>query len=118
VLLHGIVGPQMQAALAADTLVVTVEEVVDDLGAPMNAIVLPHWVVTAVACVPGGAWPSYAQGYYARDNAFYQAWDGIARERDAFDRWIAHHVLGSEDHAALLRSLRTNEAAETAGEGR
>ena len=46
----------------AAALIVTVEEVVDELDAPMNAVVLPHWVVTAIACVPGGARPSYARG--------------------------------------------------------
>jgi glutaconate CoA-transferase subunit A len=105
VLLRGIVGAQKEAALAATTLLVTVEEVVDDLDAAMNALVLPHWVVAAVSCVPGGAWPSYAQGYYARDNAFYQAWDGIARDRETFTTWIERHVLGTPDHAAFLRSL-------------
>jgi len=105
VLLRGIVGAQKEAALAAATLLVTVEEVVDDLEAPMNALVLPHWVVTALSCVPGGAWPSYAQGYYARDNAFYQAWDGIARDRATFAAWVERHVLGTPDHAAFLRSL-------------
>jgi len=92
VLLRGIVGAQKEAALAAKALVVTVEEIVDALDAPMNAIVLPHWVVTAIACVPGGAYPSYAQGYYSRDNAFYLAWDEIARERVRFVEWIDRHV--------------------------
>jgi len=111
VLLRGIVGAQKEAALAADVLLVTVEEIVDDLDAPMNAIVLPHWVVTAVACVPGGAWPSYAQGYYARDNAFYQAWDDISRDRDSFTSWLDRHVLGTVDHASFLRSLEAQAAA-------
>ena len=97
-------------------LLVTVEEIVDDLEAPMNAIVLPHWVVTAVACVRGGAWPSYAQGYYARDNAFYQAWDDVARDRDSFARWIDRHVTGTADHAAFLRSLEAQRGA-AGGEG-
>jgi glutaconate CoA-transferase subunit A len=110
VLLRGIVGAQKEAGLAARTLIITVEEVVDDLEAPMNAIVLPHWVVTAIACVPGGAYPSYAQGYYSRDNAFYQAWDGIARDRVRFSAWIDRHVRGTGDHAAFLRSIRSREA--------
>ena len=110
VLLRGIVGAQKEAGLAARTLVITVEEVVDDLEAPMNAIVLPHWVVTAVACVPGGAYPSYAQGYYSRDNAFYQAWDDIARDRVRFSAWLDLHVRGTADHAAFLRSIRSREA--------
>ncbi len=106
VLIRGIVGAMKEAGLAATKLIVTVEEVVDDLEAPMNALVLPHWVVTAVACVPGGAYPSYAQGHYARDNAFYQAWDDLARDRATFTAWIDRHVRGTEDHAGFLRSLR------------
>jgi glutaconate CoA-transferase subunit A len=110
VLLRGIVGAQKEAALAAKTLVVTVEEIVDDLEAPMNAIVLPGWVVTAIACVPGGAYPSYAQGYYSRDNAFYLAWDEIARDRTRFVGWIDRLVRGTANHAAFLRALGVTEA--------
>ena len=110
VLLRGIVGAQKEAALAAKALVVTVEEIVDDLAAPMNAVVLPRWVVSAIACVPGGAYPSYAQGYYARDNAFYLAWDEIARDRARFTDWIDRHVRGTADHAAFLRSIGVTEA--------
>ena len=105
VLIHGIVGAQKEAALAAQRLLVTVEEVRENLDAPMNAIVLPHFCVSAIACVPGGAWPSYAQGHYARDNGFYQAWDGISRDRELFEYWIAKHVRGSRDHAGFLDSL-------------
>jgi glutaconate CoA-transferase subunit A len=105
VLIAGIIGAQKEAALAAARLIVTVEEIVDELDAPMNAVVLPHFVVSAVACVPYGAWPSYARGYYPRDNAFYLAWDAIARDRGAFARWIDRHVRGTRDHAGFLRSL-------------
>jgi glutaconate CoA-transferase subunit A len=106
VALHGILGAQREAALAARALVVTVEEIVDEIPPAMNGIVLPHWVVSAVARCPGGAYPAYAQGCYARDNAFYQRWDAIARERDGFRAWMHRHVLGSRDHAAFLASLR------------
>ena len=102
VALHGILGAQREAALAAKALVVTVEEIVDEIPPAMNGIVLPHWVVSAVAHCPGGAYPSYAQGYYARDNAFYQRWDAIAREREGFRAWMDTHVLGSRDHAGFL----------------
>ena len=110
VLIQGIVGAQKEAALAATTLIVTVEEIVESLAAPMNAIVLPHWVVTAIAPVPMGAYPSYAHGYYPRDNAFYLAWDEIARDRDSFTDWIARHVLDSCDHAQFIDSLREEAA--------
>jgi len=105
VFIRGIVGAQKESALAATTLIVTVEEIVESLDAPMNAIVLPHWVVTAIAEVPTGAYPSYALGYYARDNAFYLAWDEIARDRERFSEWIDRHVISSRDHAEFLDSL-------------
>ncbi|MBI3133001.1 MAG: CoA transferase subunit A [Acidobacteria bacterium] len=107
--IRGIVGAMKEAGMAATKLIVTVEEIVDDLEAPMNTLVLPHWIVSAVACVPGGAYPSYAQGYYARDNAFYQAWDDIARDREGFTAWIDRHVRGTGDHAGFLRSIRSVE---------
>src|SRR5262245_14443607 len=94
VLVSGIVGVQKEAVLAAEHAIVTVEEVVDDLRtAGTNAVVLPSWSVDAIVVAPGGARPSYAHGYYERDNAFYTAWDGIARDRDRFRRWIDEHVM-------------------------
>ena len=105
VLISGIIGAQKEAALAARSLIVTVEPIVEKLDAPMNALVLPRWTVTALAHVPGGAYPSYAQGYYDRDNAFYQSWDEIAREREGFRAWMRRHVLDTHDHSEFLRSL-------------
>jgi glutaconate CoA-transferase subunit A len=86
--LWGITGVQKEAVLAARRSLVTVEEVVDRLEPRPGAIVLPSWVVTAVAEVPGGARPSYAEGYYDRDNAAYRAWDAISRDRSAFRAWL------------------------------
>lgn len=103
--IDGIVGAAREAALAARTLIVTVERVVDEIRATMNAIVLPYWVVSGIAVVPRGAWPSYAHGHYTRDNAFYLAWDAIARDRQTFTEWMQRHVLGSRDHAEFLQSL-------------
>jgi glutaconate CoA-transferase subunit A len=100
VLVEGIVGVQKEAVLAARRALVTVEEVVDTVAKPggQNAVVLPSWTIDAIAVVPGGARPSYAHGYYARDNAFYVAWDAIARDRDRFRAWIDANV-----HAAVAR---------------
>jgi glutaconate CoA-transferase subunit A len=93
VLIAGIVGVQKEAVLSAARAIATVEEIVDDLGTTgTNAVVLPSWTLTAVAVAPGGAKPSYTHGYYARDNAFYTAWDAIARDRDRFRQWIDEHV--------------------------
>ena len=97
VLIEGIIGVQKEAALAAAQVIVTVEEIVDDLRAPSpNSTVLPYWTVSAVVCVPGGAHPSYAHGYYGRDNAFYTAWDEIARNRETFLAWMQEHVLTTQ----------------------
>jgi glutaconate CoA-transferase subunit A len=94
VLFEGIVGVQKQAVLAAKRSIVTVEEIVDTLEPHSpNAVILPGWTVSAVVHVPGGAHPSYAQGYYKRDNNFYKKWDAISRERDSFRAWIDEHVL-------------------------
>ena len=94
VMLWGITGVQREAVLAARRSIVTVEEVVDRLAPRPGAVVLPGWVVTAVAPAPGGAHPSYADGYSARDNHFYREWDAISRDRDQFLGWMQEHVLG------------------------
>jgi glutaconate CoA-transferase subunit A len=94
VLVEGIVGVQKEVVLAAATAVVTVEEVVDDLAAPgLNSVVIPGWTIDFVAVAPGGAWPSYAHGYYRRDNAVYKAWDGISRDRERFRAWLDDEVM-------------------------
>lgn len=94
VLFEGIVGVQKEAVLGANRSVVTVEEQVEGFGdVSPNAVILPDWTVGHVAVVPGGAHPSYAHGYYDRDNAFYLAWDDIAKDRDAFLAWMKENVL-------------------------
>jgi glutaconate CoA-transferase, subunit A len=105
VLIWGILGVQKEAVLAAKAAIVTVEEIVDELQAPPNACILPNWVVTAVCHVPGGAHPSYAQGYYRRDNAFYQNWDPISRSRDNFLQWMKRHVLETASFPDFQKSL-------------
>jgi glutaconate CoA-transferase subunit A len=107
VLITGIVGVQKEAVLAAKRSIVTVEEIVDDIHAhaQMNSVVLPGWVVSAVCLVPGGAHPSYAHGYYKRDNAFYKAWDAISRDRDTFLAWMDRHVMQTRDFAGFCRSI-------------
>jgi glutaconate CoA-transferase subunit A len=105
VLLWGVTGVQKEAVLAAKRSIVTVEEIVDRLNAPMNAVVLPKWTVGAVCEVKGGAFPSYALGYYARNNAFYKQWDTIARDRASFTEWIDRHVRGTSDFAEFKRSI-------------
>ena len=102
VLIEGIVGVQKEAVLAAKRSIVTVEEMVESLkGVHSNACILPHWTVGAITVVPGGAHPSYAQGYYKRDNAYYLAWDAISREREGFLAWMKENVLAKGPEAFL-----------------
>jgi glutaconate CoA-transferase subunit A len=111
VLMWGVVGVQKEAVLAAKRAIVTVEEIVTELNAPPNAVVLPSWVVTAVCQVKGGAFPSYAQGYYGRNNAFYKAWDAIARERDSFEDWMERYVLNTNDFGEFRTALEAGAHA-------
>jgi len=91
----GITGVQKEAVLAAHRSLVTVEEVVDELTPVPGQVVLPTWVLSAVAHVPGGAHPSYAQGFSLRDNDFYRRWDAVSRDRGAFTAWLERDVLGA-----------------------
>jgi len=102
VLLWGILGVQKEAALAAKRVIVTVEEKVESLNAPPNSCVLPSWVIHAVCETPRGATPSYAHGYYERDNRFYRAWDGISRDREKFKQWVDRFILGTENFSEFL----------------
>ncbi|GLY65975.1 CoA transferase subunit A [Amycolatopsis taiwanensis] len=97
--LWGLVGVQKEAVLAARRSLVTVEEIVDELTPVPGGMVLPGWAVTAVAEVPRGAHPSYAQGYYERDNEYYEYWDSIGRERDSFERWLDEKVFSVAETA-------------------
>ncbi len=98
--LWGIAGVQKETVLASRRALVTIEEVVPELELRPGGVVLPAWVIDAVSVVPGGAHPSYAHGYYERDNAFYVEWDAISRDRDTFRAWMDEHVLAPTHHAA------------------
>jgi glutaconate CoA-transferase subunit A len=104
--LWGITGVQREAALASSAVVVTVEEVVEelDLRGP-NSVILPAWTVDAIAEVPRGSHPSYTMGYTTRDNSFYTRWDAISRDRETFDRWIKAYVTGPDDFSVYLGAL-------------
>jgi glutaconate CoA-transferase subunit A len=109
--LWGITGVQKETLLASARTIVTVEEIVEELDLRPGGIVVPGWVVDAVALCPGGAHPSYAHGYYDRDNEFYVRWDEISRDRETFGKWIERHVLGTADVEEYHRSLEEALAA-------
>lgn len=104
--LWGITGVQREVALASRAVIVTVEEVVDELDfRGPNGAVLPAWTIDAIAEVPRGSHPSYSMGYTVRDNAFYTWWDTVSRDRDSFDDWMKRFVTGPADFGAYLAAL-------------
>ena len=107
--LWGIPGVQKETVLAAARAIVTVEEVVPSLEPRPSAVILPSWTITAVSLAPRGAHPSYAHGFYDRDNAFYERWDEISRDREAFTTWIKRHVLDTRDIHEYHESLERAE---------
>jgi glutaconate CoA-transferase subunit A len=110
VMLWGLSGVQKEAVLAASRAIATVEEIVPELEPRPHAVVLPSWVISAVAVVPRGSWPSYAAGYSVRDNDFYEAWDEISRDRDRFRAWMQEHVLEGPGRAPAVPEATTTPA--------
>jgi glutaconate CoA-transferase, subunit A len=84
---------QKEALLAASRTLVTVERVVSELEPRPGAVVIPTWVLDAVAEAPAGSRPSYSHGITDRDNDFYRFWDQLSRDRTAFTAWMEEHVV-------------------------
>ncbi|PYP01802.1 MAG: 3-oxoadipate--succinyl-CoA transferase subunit A [Gemmatimonadetes bacterium] len=100
----GLVGVQKEAAFASARVIVVVEELVDEsvIRSDPNRTVIPGMIVSAVVVEPWGAHPSYAQGYYDRDNDFYVAWEAISRDTAKVGRYLDEFVYGVPDRAAYL----------------
>ena len=100
----GLVGVQKEAAFASERVIVVVEELVPEqvIRSDPNRTVIPGMIVSAVVVEPWGAHPSYAQGYYDRDNDFYVAWEGISRDPEKLQRYLDDFVYGVSDRAAYL----------------
>jgi len=107
--LWGLLGVQKEIAFASRAVIVVVEEIVDEavIRADPNRTLIPGLIVDAVVEQPFGAHPSYVQGYYDRDNAFYLAWDKLSRDREQTEAWLEEWVYGLPDHAAYLAKLGT-----------
>jgi glutaconate CoA-transferase subunit A len=101
----GLLGVQKEAAFASRHVIVVVEELVDEsvIRSDPNRTVIPAMIVDAVVVEPWGAHPSYAQGYYDRDNDFYVAWEGISRDPAKLARYLDEFVRDVPDRAAYLR---------------
>jgi glutaconate CoA-transferase, subunit A len=110
--LWGISGVQKEAVLAARRAIATVEEVVDELTPMPGGVVLPRFTVDAVAVVPGGAAPSYAHGYYDRDNAAYLEWEKISRDRETFTAWLRQIEKGEIEKGESTKGEPDSERGE------
>ncbi len=101
----GLMGVQKEAAFASKKVIVVVEELVDEsvIRSDPNRTLIPGLQVDAVVVEPWGAHPSYAQGYYDRDNDFYVAWDKIARDPATFQKYLDEFVYGVKDRADYMR---------------
>ena len=95
----GLLGVQKEAAFASGRVIVVVEELVDqsEIRADPNRTLIPGLIVDAVVVEPWGAHPSYAQGYYDRDNEFYISWEPISRDPAALSRYLDEFVHGVKD---------------------
>ena len=111
--LWGLLGVQKEVAFAARRVIVVVEEIVDEavIRSDPNRTVIPGLVVHAVVHQPYGAHPSYAQGYYDRDNQFYLEWDRISRDPAETRAWLDEWVYGVADWPAYLAKLAAREPA-------
>jgi len=100
----GLVGVQKEAAFASERVIVVVEELVEEavIRSDPNRTVIPGMIVSAVVVEPWGAHPSYAQGYYDRDNDFYVAWEGISRDPDKLARYLDEFVYAVPDRAGYM----------------
>jgi glutaconate CoA-transferase subunit A len=102
----GLLGVQKEAAFASRRVIVVVEELVEErvVRADPNRTIIPSFIVDAVVHEPWGAHPSYAQGYYDRDNQFYVGWEAISREPARLSAYLDRYVHGVPDRAAYLAS--------------
>jgi glutaconate CoA-transferase subunit A len=103
----GITGTQQEAVYAAEHVIVTVEEIVADevIRSDPNRTLIPAHAVDAICEVPNGAHPSYVQGSYDRDNAFYREWTPISKDPARLRQWIDDHIRGTSDHAEYLETI-------------
>ena len=105
--LWGIIGEQKEAAFAAKKVILTAEEIVDEsvIRSDPNRTMIPGIVVSAVCHVPFACHPSYAQGYYDRDNEFYLAWDKISESPEATKQYLEEWVYGVKDRNEYWEKL-------------
>jgi glutaconate CoA-transferase subunit A len=103
----GLLGVQKEAAFAAKRVIIVVEELVDEqvIRADPNRTAIPGMIVNAVVVEPYGAHPSFAQGYYDRDNDFYLKWDAISKDEKSMQAYLDEWIYGLSDRAAYVKKM-------------
>ncbi|MCT1872594.1 CoA transferase subunit A [Brevibacterium luteolum] len=103
----GITGTQQEAVYASERAIVVVEEIVDPevIRSDPNRTLIPAHAVDAICVVPQGAHPSYVQGSYDRDCAFYREWTPISKDPHRLQEWLDTHIRGTENHEEYLDSI-------------
>jgi glutaconate CoA-transferase subunit A len=103
----GLLGCQKEAAFAGERVIVVCEEVVEEsvIRQDPNRTVIPGVVVDAVVEQPFACHPSYAQGYYDRDNDFYLRWEDISKDASALEAWLKEWVYDLDGHGRYLEKL-------------
>jgi glutaconate CoA-transferase subunit A len=103
----GLYGVQKEAAFASRRVIVSVEEIVASsvIRSDPNRTIIPGFVVSAVVHEPFGAHPSFVQGAYDRDNAFYVEWDAVSKDEAGLTRYLDEWVHGVPDRAAYIKKM-------------
>ncbi|WP_439129057.1 CoA transferase subunit A [Polaribacter sp.] len=107
--IKGISGSQKEVLMASKKTIVTVEEIVDIIDEKNGGTIIPRWVINAICVEPNGAFPSYAEGYYNRYNAFYKEWDTISKDRKTFNNWINKFVLSTKNYTEFFKKINNEE---------
>jgi glutaconate CoA-transferase, subunit A len=100
----GPLGISEEAGLAAERVIVSCEELVDDsvtLSDP-NRVLLPESKVVAVVHEPGGSHPAPVQGFWKRDHALDNAYAEESRTREGFEAWLKRWVLDVPDRKTYM----------------
>ena len=105
----GLMGVQKEAAFASRRTIVVAEEIVSEsaIRSDPNRTLIPGLIVDAVVHEPFGCHPSYAQGYYDRDNDFYVGWREISQDVEKFNAYLDEWIYGVRDRSEYVARMGT-----------
>ena len=103
----GLIGVQKEAAFASRNVIIVAEEIVAEsvIRSDPNRTLIPGLIVSAVVHEPFGCHPSFAQGFYDRDNEFYVRWREISKDEKLFNRYLEEWVYGVRDRGEYVRRM-------------